>query len=1279
MPPADVVAAHPQHADAIRRGARCHECPLFGCGRGPVPGDVKVDSPVAYVGEAPGNNEVLRGRVFVGASGHILDRATDVGGIPRARATVINTQECQPPDGLSLKQHEDRLTRAWKTAGAKAKVEGRKPPPQPLLPRQACLPRLKYDLTVAGSKVLCAVGGAALEALAAYCNVGFARRRAPIGAPTNEFGRPLRVMTIKKQHGSPLILPDGRVLMASFHPAYAMRGEKRMRGVIEADLARAARIAARDGAIEWSRPEFIVEPSIEQAIRFIRFLRVSGARVTLDLETDAKNPLKAHIRCVGLGAVVEGREHAGVIPIRRINGRLWYPAEDTRRLVDELRALFASSLLAGHNVIGYDSTVMLQRGLMTNRNKSFFDTLIGDHDTDRSELPHDLGFVVAREFEAPRHKEDADAKYMDGVSDRELHVYCCQDVLTTLRLVPRIADRIVNTDMVLPFRSDTRLALIARDMGALGLCVDLKRRAALYEQSITTLRARLHKLRDIVDDQKFNPNSTAQVARFLYDVKGYVPALTTDGDEWEEGDKASTGETALVRLLDLGVDTQTRAFIDAQLEFRGASKLIGTYINGPARGMGSEEDDDEDEVREVPPLLDFPLEHVDGMPEPLPMFHVSWRVHVVPTGRLSSSPNAQNVPISPINMRSMFVAPPGHVFVGADFSQIELRLYAMFAHDRLLLDAFKTGSDPHAWNFACMMTGGDLTRAANVYRQMMAAGKGHPKVKHLRTVAKRFCLAEGTPVLTDRGAVPIERVTRDDRVWDGVEWVSHDGVVCQGVKDVIEHDGLCATPDHLVWLPDGRKVQFGYAALLDLPLAVGAVDGVAVAFDAEYGSVSVHGAEGAAVQTRTTHHDWGGNREGNTLDVGYPAGGRGHVTGSRTRRDEVRGVDDSQLCVAARAVPVHSCAVCGRELRGPQGCTVRQPRGGEIKGLSHLREHEIDAALAAESHECRATAVPESEQRSVRLLRWARDQIQVQERRSGGSVGAEEPRRAPRSVYRQDRQRRALRAGESTLGQCLHAYRKQAKCCSTCWVEVQRARVAISPRSRSPVDLCGPDPRGDHRVRAKVHRGAETKMAGGPAAARVYDILNAGPRRRFTASGKILSNCFLLIYGGEPPRLYATMSTERNPDGSRAFPGITFDDIRKWHNGWHASHPETKQWQGRVRQGWREYGSVATLLTRRKRFFIGGFDRNAIVNHPIQGGAADIMTRGFLAVSDQIPYRGWSPMSGPVLQVHDYGGWFVPLDRAQEALKIVEAEMPYVHEGMDFPIEAGISSDWGRQ
>lgn len=71
----------------------------------------------------------------------------------------------------------------------------------------------------------------------------------------------------------------------------------------------------------------------------------------------------------------------------------------------------------------------------------------------------------------------------------------------------------------------------------------------------------------------------------------------------------------------------------------------------------------------------------------------------------------------------------------------------------------------------------------------------------------RWCLAEGSQVLikTMTGEIkekPIEAVTIDDKVWDGDNWVNHEGVVFSGDKDVIEWDGIVATPDHIVYVSD---------------------------------------------------------------------------------------------------------------------------------------------------------------------------------------------------------------------------------------------------------------------------------------------------------------------------------------------------------------------------------------------------------------------------------------------------------------------------------------------
>ncbi len=67
----------------------------------------------------------------------------------------------------------------------------------------------------------------------------------------------------------------------------------------------------------------------------------------------------------------------------------------------------------------------------------------------------------------------------------------------------------------------------------------------------------------------------------------------------------------------------------------------------------------------------------------------------------------------------------------------------------------------------------------------------------------KLCIAAGTEVLTDRGWVPIEKVRMSDRVFDGVELVTHGGLLYNGVKQTTLIDGVRMTPDHEVLTDDG--------------------------------------------------------------------------------------------------------------------------------------------------------------------------------------------------------------------------------------------------------------------------------------------------------------------------------------------------------------------------------------------------------------------------------------------------------------------------------------------
>ena len=72
--------------------------------------------------------------------------------------------------------------------------------------------------------------------------------------------------------------------------------------------------------------------------------------------------------------------------------------------------------------------------------------------------------------------------------------------------------------------------------------------------------------------------------------------------------------------------------------------------------------------------------------------HTCYHQAVAATGRLSSQdPNLQNIPIRTPEgrrIRQAFIAPPGHVLLAADYSQIELRIMAHLSGDAGLLGAF---------------------------------------------------------------------------------------------------------------------------------------------------------------------------------------------------------------------------------------------------------------------------------------------------------------------------------------------------------------------------------------------------------------------------------------------------------------------------------------------------------------------------------------------------------------------------------------------------------------
>jgi DNA polymerase I len=154
-------------------------------------------------------------------------------------------------------------------------------------------------------------------------------------------------------------------------------------------------------------------------------------------------------------------------------------------------------------------------------------------------------------------------------------------------------------------------------------------------------------------------NSPQQLARVLFDKLGLRP----------------TRRTATGFSTDVGVLTElaeSHPLPGLVLEFRQLAKLQGTYVES------------------LPALAD----PVTGL------VHTSYHQAVAATGRLSSSdPNLQNIPIRTelgrMIRRAFVPRAADHVFISADYSQIELRLLAHFSGDAALTAAFREGGDVH--------------------------------------------------------------------------------------------------------------------------------------------------------------------------------------------------------------------------------------------------------------------------------------------------------------------------------------------------------------------------------------------------------------------------------------------------------------------------------------------------------------------------------------------------------------------------------------------------------
>ena len=186
--------------------------------------------------------------------------------------------------------------------------------------------------------------------------------------------------------------------------------------------------------------------------------------------------------------------------------------------------------------------------------------------------------------------------------------------------------------------------------------------AALYEMSNSfkeRINGLLKKIQEIAGEP-INPNSSKQLGAILFEKLGL-----------KTGKKTKTGFSTNSDVLEELEDSHE--IIPLILKYRQLTKLQSTYLEG------------------FKPLID----------KKTGLVHTCFNQTLTTTGRLSSKePNLQNIPVREEEgreIRKLFISSfENGLIVGADYSQIELRLLAHLSGCQPLIDAFNNGKDIHA-------------------------------------------------------------------------------------------------------------------------------------------------------------------------------------------------------------------------------------------------------------------------------------------------------------------------------------------------------------------------------------------------------------------------------------------------------------------------------------------------------------------------------------------------------------------------------------------------------
>jgi uracil-DNA glycosylase family 4 len=590
----------------------------FDCGSGG-----NIHSAIAVVAEAPGERELQQKVPLIGGSGKYLWDTLRKNRITRNDVYITNVVKrklVSAAEGIDIDERSRKITLTRQERAHWHHI---------LWEELARLPSVQYII---------ALGGYALEALVGYTSITQARGSV---FPIDIEGRRCMVL-------------------ATYNPAHVMR-EPRMEIVFRMDLDKLEKL--RNGTFRVPHIEALINPTVTEALDFIRYAHTVDAPIAYDIETMADETA-----CVGFAPTNE----MGICINFRSQGQNHYTLSQERDIRLGLQSLFASTRTRyvaqnGH----YDATWLWFKDRIR-VHKHWFDTMLAHHFLYPS-LPHSLAFITAQYTDHPYYKDEGKL-WKDSGDINEFWEYNVKDCCITRIASEAMHAELIDAGMDRPFFDHVmQLQPELVQMTINGVSADERLKSSFADELGKELDAArelcIDKARAAtgIPDYTFNPNSNHQLGELIFERLHLVGRGASTDKENRDRIRKHPRTPAAARDLIIAVDA-----------YKEQHKFVSTYVGATP--------DDDGRWR-----CTYKQTGVASAPGRLSSAQTSWGTGL----------NMQNIPE---NAKGMFVAPRGWEFSYYDMSQIEARIVAYLANISQWKEQFETARlNPGTYDAHCAL------------------------------------------------------------------------------------------------------------------------------------------------------------------------------------------------------------------------------------------------------------------------------------------------------------------------------------------------------------------------------------------------------------------------------------------------------------------------------------------------------------------------------------------------------------------------------------------------